>query len=221
FDLPALLVYETSITFDREMRHIWQRKASAATWLFLLNRYLVMALYAVGVSSTCSFLQRLSEVLDILSYVVWASFSGLRVYALRSRAWHVALLVFLLSLAPVWVYIVSAPRAVTIHFADLSQFRDANKSPVNQAAPVYCTTVATYPVSLEKPVCLILSDILVLWVTWRKTYGIVRLAREHKLGIPLSVTTVLLRDGQSLNCLLGDCQGHATHTGETGSTYFV
>lgn len=52
FRFPALLLYETHLTFDREVRHIWQRKVSAATWIFLLNRYLVIALYAVNIPST-------------------------------------------------------------------------------------------------------------------------------------------------------------------------
>lgn len=67
FRFPALLLYETHLTFDREVRHIWQRKVSAATWIFLLNRYLVITLYAVNMPSTftvsdsvrLSFLRRL------------------------------------------------------------------------------------------------------------------------------------------------------------------
>ncbi|KAI0647410.1 hypothetical protein C8Q79DRAFT_625838 [Trametes meyenii] len=43
--------------------------------------------------------------------------------------------------------------------------------------------------------CLILSYFLVLGVTWVKTYGSVRLARENHLDISLSLMTVLLRDG--------------------------
>ncbi|KAL1944821.1 hypothetical protein VTO73DRAFT_3251 [Trametes versicolor] len=52
FAALALLLYETHLTFDREVRHIWQRKVSAATWIFLLNRYLVITLYAVNIPST-------------------------------------------------------------------------------------------------------------------------------------------------------------------------
>ncbi|KAI0672861.1 hypothetical protein C8Q78DRAFT_1077180 [Trametes maxima] len=47
----ALLIYETCITLDREAQHIWRRRASAAAWIFLLNRYLTMLSYFVGVLS--------------------------------------------------------------------------------------------------------------------------------------------------------------------------
>ena len=54
-----------------------------------------------------------------------------------------------------------------------------------------------YPtVTVVSRICLIVSDILVLSVTWAKTFGIVRLAREHGLDTSLSVTKVLLRDGE-------------------------
>ncbi|KAI0373014.1 hypothetical protein BV20DRAFT_939115, partial [Pilatotrama ljubarskyi] len=140
-----LLLYDACITFDMEVKHIWQRKVSAATWIFLLNRYLVIALYIIDTPST---FQVSNEV----------PFSSLRVYALCSRAWHVALAILLLSSAPVWVYVVM-------------------------------TVVGRS--------CLILSDLLVLSVTWSQTYGIMRLSRKHRLDVPFPLTTVLLRDGKS------------------------
>ena len=77
--LAALLVYEYIITFDRELRHIWQRKLSSATVIFVLNRYTILALYLVNLvrylnpaSANCAVLVRVSQVLTILPYVVWA-----------------------------------------------------------------------------------------------------------------------------------------------------
>ena len=46
----ALLVYEAFITLDGEVRHIWKRSPSAASWLYLLNRYLVLLLYLVNLA---------------------------------------------------------------------------------------------------------------------------------------------------------------------------
>ncbi|RPD80423.1 hypothetical protein L226DRAFT_200460 [Lentinus tigrinus ALCF2SS1-7] len=46
----GVLVYETCITLDREVRHIWRRRPSAASWIYLLNRYLVISLYLVNLA---------------------------------------------------------------------------------------------------------------------------------------------------------------------------
>ncbi|KAI0362500.1 hypothetical protein OH77DRAFT_1491881 [Trametes cingulata] len=142
----ALLLYEASVTFDMEVKHIWRRKTSAATWIFLLNRYLAIALYIVDAPSTF-------QVSDEVRH----TFASLRAYALCSRAWYIALVIFLLSAVPVWIY---------IHMTVIGRS------------------------------CLMLSDLLVLSVTWSQTYGIMRLSREHHLDAPFPLTTVLLRDGQ-------------------------
>ncbi|KAI8989774.1 hypothetical protein BD414DRAFT_414409 [Trametes punicea] len=198
---PALLLYETCISFDRECRHIWQRKPSAATWIFTCNRYFVIALYIVNVPSTCPTLVRLSQVLDILPYIVWAFFSSLRTFAMCNRAWHISLLIFMLSLTPVWIYIVrNGSCSMLIEGATdrSAQYRDVHQYTANFPPPTYCDpdTPLAHTVTVVARVCLIVSDILVLSVTWSKTYGIVRLAREHGLNKSLSVTKVLLRDGR-------------------------
>ncbi|KAI9065383.1 hypothetical protein FKP32DRAFT_1567813, partial [Trametes sanguinea] len=220
----ALLLYETCITFDREYKHIWQRKASAATWIFTLNRYLVIALYAFlvpgafRISDTvltfCPPLVRIWQVLNILPYIVWAAFSSLRAFALLNRAWHVSLLIAMLSLAPVWIYIVGdTTMACNDAQADdgSEQYRDAHQFPANFPPPTNCIAVPK--------VCLILSDMLVLGVTWTKTYGIVRLAREHGVDRSLSVSKVLLRDGQRFCTLIA--RPRLTTTSSAGSTYFT
>ncbi|OSD08502.1 hypothetical protein PYCCODRAFT_1448716 [Trametes coccinea BRFM310] len=190
----ALLLYETYVTFEREYKHIWRRNASAATWIFTFNRYLVIALYAFLVpgaftisDASCPPLVRIWQVLNILPYVVWAAFSSLRAFALLNRAWHISLLIAMLSLAPVWIYI----------------YRDVHQFAENFPPPTNCIAVPKYSIELDRQltvvarVCLILSDILVLCVTWTKTYGIVRLAREHGVDRSLSVSKVLLRDGST------------------------
>ncbi len=43
----ALVVYEHIITFQQEVQAVWKRKWSAVTWLFALNRYLLL-LVSIG-----------------------------------------------------------------------------------------------------------------------------------------------------------------------------
>lgn len=38
----ALAAYEYVITFQQEVSMLWRRRWSAVTWLFVLNRYLLM-----------------------------------------------------------------------------------------------------------------------------------------------------------------------------------
>ena len=40
-------MYEHLLTFDREVRLVWRRKVSAASVLFLLNKYLLLMRFIV------------------------------------------------------------------------------------------------------------------------------------------------------------------------------
>lgn len=60
-------------------------------------------------------------------------------------------------------------------------------------------------VTVASRTCLVTSDLLVVGITWAKTYGIVRFAHQQGFRSTFSLPTVLLRDGQSsvqLNCLV-------------------
>ena len=45
----ALLIYEYALTFDRELRMVWQRKFNNGTVLFAVNRYLAIC-YGIALS---------------------------------------------------------------------------------------------------------------------------------------------------------------------------
>lgn len=47
--VKALCCYEHLITFDEEVRCIWRRRISAATILFVVNRYAILALSAASI----------------------------------------------------------------------------------------------------------------------------------------------------------------------------
>lgn len=48
-DDVALLFYDYILTFRYEVRFVWGRKFSAATALFLVNRYFIIMLYLVDI----------------------------------------------------------------------------------------------------------------------------------------------------------------------------
>ena len=49
--LTAFIVWEHLITLDQEIRYFWRRKFTGAAVLFMLNRYIVLVLYALNVSA--------------------------------------------------------------------------------------------------------------------------------------------------------------------------
>ncbi|PIL30350.1 hypothetical protein GSI_07535 [Ganoderma sinense ZZ0214-1] len=183
----ALIVYEYLITVGAEVELFWRRKITGASILFLTNRYLVLFynlsllrdLWPFTLSlhrQSCGQWANGTRAVEILCYVPWGA---LRVFALTNRNWFVALIVFLLSMAP-----------VAVNFAD---FRWSTIS----IDPVWgCgQDVAESPALSTSRTSLIASDLVVIVVTWLATYKTTRLARVagHKSRMTLSV--LLLRDG--------------------------
>ncbi|KAL1938182.1 hypothetical protein VTO73DRAFT_11826 [Trametes versicolor] len=89
-DWSPLLAYEYVITFDKEVTLFWKRKKTGATVLFLAIRYLTL----------CSTAQKVQFVVSLCQYPFWAAFSGLRALALSRMNWPLAVVVFVLALAP-------------------------------------------------------------------------------------------------------------------------
>ncbi len=49
-DKPALAAYEYILTVNQEVAMIWRRKWTLVTWLFVTNRYIMIAVIIWGVS---------------------------------------------------------------------------------------------------------------------------------------------------------------------------
>ncbi|THG97991.1 hypothetical protein EW026_g4107 [Hermanssonia centrifuga] len=50
YAMTALVVYEYIITVQQEVMMVWLRKWTLATWLFMINRYLMIAVVIWQVS---------------------------------------------------------------------------------------------------------------------------------------------------------------------------
>ncbi|KAI0794592.1 hypothetical protein C8Q74DRAFT_1445916 [Fomes fomentarius] len=176
----TFIFYEYIITFTEEVELFWRRGSSGATFLFLTNRYLVLAINIVSISGfaslsdkSCSLLARAAIALEPLQYIGWAVFSGLRSYAL-TRNHFISILVFLLSCVPIG--------------ADYSFFR-FNVDGVNIPV-VGCT--GTYTMSADviskfvigTRTSLIVADLILIYETWsvigRK--GGIPSHRSHSFG---------------------------------------
>ncbi|KAI0352861.1 hypothetical protein OH77DRAFT_1427975 [Trametes cingulata] len=186
----SLIFYEYFITFDRELGLVWRRKFTAATVLFLLNRYMALLKYPIYIvdmfqvsdetliPSSCRVSNVLSMVLEVLPYFVWLAFSVLRVYAICGHNWRFGLLVAIPG---------SFPLASNMYL--YTQSHDAN-----YPEPIGCLWLSVIPTDVYHAV--ILTDVLVLCLTWWRTYD-VRKAAAHA-NIKMSLSALMLRDGMVL-----------------------
>ncbi|KZT02219.1 uncharacterized protein LAESUDRAFT_730386 [Laetiporus sulphureus 93-53] len=195
----ALTFYEYIVTFPQEVHVIWGARLTTVTVIFAINRYLLIV---QGVSNalnviwwhtpllidcrSCNAVTVLNEVTTVVLQAVTASFAAFRTYAISGHQVVPALLVLLLGLAQLGGYYIFG-------YAEMSY--------------AFVTHVGSYPVcewnrhesrailniSFLPAVCLAVSDLIVVLVTWYKTF---RLAIEvRKLRFKGSIATMLMRDG--------------------------
>ncbi|KAJ3536879.1 hypothetical protein NM688_g6776 [Phlebia brevispora] len=171
FSALTVVAYEYVITLRHEYEFVWRRKWTGATWLFLANRYTLLAVcFIISVPFSAS-----------LPVLILTVFSALRAFALLGRAYAVAGLVFLLGVASV----------------SLVLYQDANIShyflddPVLGAMCYYNFLIS--PSIVFNIICAIAADIVVIIITWIKTYRHVKEASS--IGVNVSFSATLLQYG--------------------------
>ncbi|KAI0709736.1 hypothetical protein C8Q76DRAFT_858803 [Earliella scabrosa] len=87
-----IVLYDTLLTFDKEVVFIWRRKVNLVSLLYVLNRYtrIAVCLSSVALFSplsdkVCNFVATFQEVCVLGPYIAWAIFSAFRTYALSRR----------------------------------------------------------------------------------------------------------------------------------------
>ncbi|KAI1783670.1 hypothetical protein LXA43DRAFT_1045534 [Ganoderma leucocontextum] len=200
----ALIFYEYIATLPTEVAYFWCKRITGASLLFYANRYLVLAYSAALLRGAGLFTTHASDppscvqwsngvrAMEILAYIPWAAFSGLRVYALRGYAsgWALGALVFLLSIVPVCINFADF-RWAHLVFDTLQGCSEAIlESPGFSIRLTRCPP----PVTVVSRVSLILADVVVIITTWMSTYGVVKTLR-HQRG---TLSEVLLRNGDIL-----------------------
>ncbi|RDX46396.1 hypothetical protein OH76DRAFT_1420278 [Lentinus brumalis] len=170
--MGALIVYDQLLTFDREVRLVWRRKVTGATVLFLLNRYFLLARFLVifgayGISSQEGCVQSVlaGEVLQTAPYLIWAA------------------IVFFTSCMPLatntYVYTITTTNSFIPPFNCVT-------SP-NISEDLYLALLLLTRSSV------IIGDMIVLGVSWYKTYSTWRVAKSA--AIKASFAATILRDG--------------------------
>ncbi|EMD35285.1 hypothetical protein CERSUDRAFT_124639 [Gelatoporia subvermispora B] len=192
----AVVFYDHLITLPLEVELIWGRKFNVVTLLFYLNRWTIFAwamvqpfgFLSLATLPSCIGYSQLSNILIILLYIIWAVFSAVRIYAISTRSWWLAILVLLLNLVPV--------ASNSYEFFAMTWWLIGELLPDSKPSCISgdnITVSATKKVVIGIRTAVIVADILVLAVTWTRTLAMKRLGDRHSVRTPL--TTMLLRDG--------------------------
>ncbi|PIL33869.1 hypothetical protein GSI_03575 [Ganoderma sinense ZZ0214-1] len=102
--ISALLVYEWVIGFGKEVNLFWKEKVTAATVLFLLNRYAPLVYFLSSFAGNSAHTdKRYPSRRSIFRINAKSVFSALRTYALCGKRWTLAIPVLVLSLVPLGI----------------------------------------------------------------------------------------------------------------------
>jgi len=190
-----LFVYEYAITLSQEVELIWSRRWTGPSALFILNR-LGMAmqvssfvLYQLNWTTpqSCESGQVWYDISVIFSSTVWAVFSALRTYALGDRSWILTMSVFIPAMfSPLSIlYITTTYDSVTV-------YRESESLTMCVVGNNWSATLDDQ-VEITTRAINIFVDVIIVLVTWRKTYTTTRMAREANTERPLA--RLLLQDG--------------------------
>ncbi|PCH38941.1 hypothetical protein WOLCODRAFT_146790 [Wolfiporia cocos MD-104 SS10] len=191
----ALILYDYSLTLSQEIQLMWNKTSQGNTALFLMNRCVMISIVVsyifmvpwvdlTNANLPISVAERmifLVEVATDASLAMWAVVSAFRVYAVSHRCWSLAILTLLLG---------SAPLATNLTLEARSYFFVDNAL-VDQLEHLSTSTISK--LGLAARICLIISDALVITITWYMLHN-----HETRLALAqrrLSLSQLLIRDG--------------------------
>jgi len=185
----AILVYDSLLTFSREVDCIWRRKFSAVTVLYVLQRYcllfsMVLRQFHPTNLVVCRGYTVLLYLSALLSLFGVALFSSFRIWAISGRISIPVVMVFLCTMFVPCINIFNLSRPVRFEIQD-----DGTCATILED---YIPNIQYYPIVTR---CVaFLADLLVLAVTWMKTADTMKASRQLSHFRP-KLTTVLFRNG--------------------------
>ncbi|PCH43371.1 hypothetical protein WOLCODRAFT_25869 [Wolfiporia cocos MD-104 SS10] len=199
--VAALVVYEHIITFDREVFAIWRYRMTGATALLLFNGSVLLLTAVSNVLETfiwnsdqiCKVQLVPTAVKYVLSVVIAAGFSALRVYAIAGRNWYWTLLALLTGLVPaatnIYQYISDSHPHVEYFFG------------IPQCMQTISLSDSVFDgLLITTRTCAIVSDLVVIAATWMYARPWGRYASNTQIKTPLMA--VIVRDGETVEVLL-------------------
>lgn len=192
----ALAVYEYMVTIDQEVSAVWKRPVSAASVLLVSIRWAMLlqaltALLSDGAlrSESCRAEVILQLVAVLSLFLSTAVFSALRVYALWDKSIALACVVFLLQSSP---FVVNMYIGIHFSYKVIPEAGCSQLTHFDENTFIILARAARIPA--------IFGDALVVTVTWAKSFGQIRRARQLGISVPLS--SLLFRDGTAYFLLL-------------------
>ncbi|TCD65330.1 hypothetical protein EIP91_002816 [Steccherinum ochraceum] len=186
----AVTAYDTLLTFPQEVECIWRRRFDFVTALFFSQRYMTLLGNILGLIQptyptveVCRMMVVLSYITSALGYLGVALFTTLRIWAISDRQWMPTLLVFVLSmLVPAFnFYEYMQPQKIFVLEGQCAIEFTAMLS--KEAGRI---------LSLSLRSSVIVTDLIVLVLTWMKTSYI---CRPSFMQSESTITGRLLRDG--------------------------
>ncbi|KAI9067365.1 hypothetical protein FKP32DRAFT_1601222 [Trametes sanguinea] len=166
----ALPAYDYLLTLDEEVRLIWLRKKTGASWLFLVIRYhaLVAMVFLQAISAmpmsdnACSTFVKAQAAVQFAQYLTWAAFSALRALALSGMNWLAAAIVFVLACGPfaVNVWQITAVGVVGFNIPEVGCIGSSN---ITAAEAKILFDILGTAVSRS---CIIAADLMVIIISW-------------------------------------------------------
>ncbi|KAH9841103.1 uncharacterized protein C8Q71DRAFT_743429 [Rhodofomes roseus] len=198
--ISVLIVYEYIITIADEVRHFWHGRFTGSKILFFMNRYALLSHGVLSLGTTvslntagCADATVLLSLCIFILYATEAVFAAMRAFAITGYNWPTALFVLALGSIPVWanVYLITRTRYFVERFGNVV----ACANTLDVSADSYFTDhiPAYYSAIIVGALGSILSDALVLVITWWKLWGFKRAADRARVSTPL--VAVILRDG--------------------------
>ncbi|KAI0333083.1 hypothetical protein GY45DRAFT_1320015 [Cubamyces sp. BRFM 1775] len=187
----TLVVYNWLINLDHEVNLFWSSPTRGASILYFAIRYLpfwrpvfsIPTFYPIS-DMSCAAIIWIDQMLIAAMYIAPAIFSANRAYALSEQTRVIYCAVLVLSLGPFFVNLIDGLMWVR---------------PVNLPPPALCSDDDSTPLSVNLMLSLTIADLIVILVTWRATYKVIK-----RTGNPLrtSITQVLLFNGGSYSSVL-------------------
>ncbi|KAM5545109.1 hypothetical protein V8D89_001220 [Ganoderma adspersum] len=183
----AFVTYDWLINLDEEIRCFWDfskgRRLTAAALLYGLSRYPPIVLTILQLQTIFP----MSDKVPIIPFALTpAVFSAIRVYTLAPERKPIAVVTFLILFVP--AFIISMVNAT-----DTPEVLPSPFNCTNNPAPI--PAVVGHRLTIAGRICSILGDMIVLFVTWHKTYTTYR-AQKGVLKGP-SIARVLLYNGST------------------------
>ncbi|RDX46707.1 hypothetical protein OH76DRAFT_1420098 [Lentinus brumalis] len=202
----ALFLWDYFVTFDREVEYVWGQKLSAASLLFILNRYVNLLITILELIEQAPF-QTPASLLIFATFIVAVSnlresvFVTLRVYATWSRDWRPALPILALALltpaANMYIDIIGTP--IPAPRPSVGCAIRTNIDPGVYSTMRLRVLIAELVVIAERATTTA-YDFLILLFTLMKTAKVRKAALS--LDVHPSLMVLLLRDGTTYFLLL-------------------